>query len=183
MKAFAVIGTSTIGKAPFVTRLIEAYRFEGHSVSVIKHAPDGFDLDEPGKASHARREAGAQEVMLVGDRRLVIMSEYGFQPRPPLEALMERLVDVDLVIVEGYHDTVLPTVEIYRPNGRRGPRFAENRNVVAVVSDEPLEAPVASFRLEDIDAIADFMAAKIGLVRRPTASFRPAQSSISKTTT
>ena len=169
MKAFAVVGSSTIGKAPFVTRLIEAYRLEGHSVSVIKHAPDGFDLDEPGKASHARRLAGAREVMLVGDHRLVLMSEYGFEPEPPLEALMERLDPVDLVIVEGYHDTVLPILEIHRPNGRRGPRFAEDRNVVAVVSDEPLDAPVASFMLGEIDAIAAFMAAKIGLARRPRA--------------
>jgi molybdopterin-guanine dinucleotide biosynthesis protein len=30
------------------------YRFDGHTVSVIKHAPDGFDIDVPGKASLAR---------------------------------------------------------------------------------------------------------------------------------
>ena len=165
MKAFAVIGTSSIGKAPFVTRLIEAYRFDGHAVSVIKHAPDGFDIDVPGKASLARREAGAREVMLVGDRRLVMMSEYGCEAQPPLEALMERLEPVDLVIVEGYHDTVLPTIEVYRPNMRRGPRLPENRHIVAVVSDEPLDISLPSFALEDIGALADFMAAKIGLAR------------------
>jgi molybdopterin-guanine dinucleotide biosynthesis adapter protein len=166
MKAFAVIGTSMIGKMPFVTRLIEAYRFDGWSVSVIKHAPDGFDADQPGKASLARREAGTREVMLVGDRRLVIFDEYGGEPRPPLEALMERLAPVDLVIVEGYHDTVLPTLEIYRPDGRRSPRYAESRHVVAVASDEPLDVPLPSFALDDTDGIADFMAAKIGLVSR-----------------
>lgn len=166
MKAFAVIGTSAIGKAPFVTRLIEAYRLDGHTVSVIKHGPDGLDIDLPGKASLARREAGASEVILVGDRRLVILSEYGFEAQPPLEALMERLDPVDLVIVEGYHDTVLPTIEVYRPGTQRRPRYPENRHVVAVVSDEPLGIALPSFALEDTDALADFMAMKIGLARR-----------------
>jgi molybdopterin-guanine dinucleotide biosynthesis protein B len=173
MKTFAVIGTSALGKAPFVELLIEAFRFDGHSVSVIKHAPDGFDLDQPGKSSFARREAGAREVLLVGDRRWVLMNEYGSQPRPPLEALLERLDPVDLVIVEGYHDALIPTVELYRPNVRRGPRYTQNRHVVAVVSDEPLDLPVPSFALDDIGGLADFMAAKIGLARlRPVDAAR-----------
>ena len=166
MKAFAVIGTSAIGKAPFVTRLIEAYCCDGHAVSVIKHGPDGLDIDLPGKASFMRREAGATEVMLVGDRRLAILSEYGFEPQPPLEALMERLDPVDLVIVEGYHDTVLPTVEVYLPGKQRHPRYPENRHVVAVVSDEPLAIALPSFALDDTEALADFMATKIGLASR-----------------
>lgn len=169
MKTFAVIGTSQLGKAPFVERLIEAYRFDGHSVSVIKHAPDGFDLDQPGKASLARREAGAREVMLVGDRRLVLMNEYGREREPPLEALLERLEPVDLVIVEGYHDTLLPTIEFFRPTAGRAPRFPENPRIVAVVSDEPLDIAVPSFALGDIGCIADFMAATIGLRPAPAA--------------
>lgn len=169
MKIFAVIGTSQLGKAPFVTRLIEAYRYDGHSVSVIKHAPDGFDLDQPGKASLARREAGAHEVMLVGDRRLVLMNEYGRDREPPLEALLDRLEPVDLVIVEGYHDTRLPTIEFFRPTQKRPPRFPENPRIVAVVSDEPLDIALPSFALDDIGRIADFMAETVGLRSAPAA--------------
>lgn len=163
MKSFAVTGTSQLRGAPFVERLIEAYRIDGYSISVVKRAPDGFDLDQPGKASFARREAGAREVMLVGDRRLVLMNEYGRDRAPPLEALLERLRAVDLVIVEGYHDTLLPTLEFFRPTSGRPPRFSEDPGIVAVVSDEPLDIAVPSFALDDIDGIADFMATKIGL--------------------
>lgn len=169
MKTFAVIGTSQLGKAPFVERLIEAYRFDGHSVSVVKHAPDGFDLDQPGKASLARREAGAREVMLVGDRRLVLMNEYGRDREPSLQSLLQRLEPVDLVIVEGYHGVRLPTVEFYRPTAQRSPRFPQDPNVVAVVSDEPLDIAVPSFALDDIGRIADFMAATVGLRSTPAA--------------
>lgn len=167
MKTFGIIGTSLLGKAPFAERLIEAYRFDGHSVSVIKHAPDGFDLDQPGKASLARREAGAREVMLVGDRRLVLMNEYGSGREPALGALLERLDPVDLVIVEGYHAAPIPTLEFYRPNAKRAPHYTENRHVVAVVSDEPLDLALPCFGVDDIGGIASFMAATIGLCAPP----------------
>lgn len=168
MKAFAIVGASVIGKAPFVETLIEAYRFDGYSVSCIKHAPDGFDIDQPGKASFIRRQAGAAEVMLVGDRRLVLMREYRKDPEPSLASLMARLAPVDLVIVEGFHKAALPTVEVYRPTSGRAPRFAENRNVVAVVSDEPLDLPLPCFALDDLGTLADFMARRIALVKSGT---------------
>ena len=57
---------------------------------IIKRVPDGFDLDQPGKTSYARREAGCREVMLVGDKRLVLMREFGPDPDPSLDSLLAR---------------------------------------------------------------------------------------------
>lgn len=163
MKAIAIVGASALGKAPFVENLIEAFEFDGYSVSVIKHAPDGFDIDQPGKASYVRREAGAREVMLVGDRRLVLMREYRASPEPPLSTLLARLEPVDLVIVEGFRNAPLPTIEVHRPGSGRAPRFHENRHVVALVSDESLDLPLPGFRLDDIAGLADFIATAVGL--------------------
>src|SRR5512140_1682806 len=102
MKVIGIIGVSALGKAPFVETLIAALRIDGFTVSTIKRAPDGFDLDRPGKVSWLRREAGCREVMLVGDRRLVLMQEFREAPQPPLEALAARLAPVDIVIAEGF---------------------------------------------------------------------------------
>jgi len=79
-------------------------------VSTIKRAPDGFDLDQPGKTSYERREAGCREVMLVGDRRLALMSEFRREPERSLADLAARLLPVDIVIAEGFRDAVVPTV-------------------------------------------------------------------------
>lgn len=160
MKAFAIVGSSVLRKAPFVERLVEVLRFDGLSVSVIKHAPDGFDMDEPGKGSYVRREAGAREVMLVGDKRLVLLCEYGPTPQPPLAALLARLEPVDIVIVEGFRTAELPTLEVHRPSSGRLPRWPSNRNIIAVVSDEAVETALPCFRLDDVGGIADFIAAR-----------------------
>lgn len=172
MKMIALVGTSVLGKLPFSEKLIEALVLEGHSVSVVKHAPDGFDIDTPGKASYARREAGAREVMLVGDRRLVLMREYADAAEPGLEALVAALQPVDLVILEGFHEAAVPTIEVLRPSRKRAPRFHDSRHVVALVSDEPVVARLPVFGLDDIGALAGFVVACTGLTR---AGARPAE--------
>lgn len=166
MKAFAIIGASVLGKSPFVPRLVEALRLDDRTVSVIKHAPDGFDIDQPGKASHTRREAGAREVMLVGDRRLVLMREYGRAPEPRLDVLLARLDPVDIVIVEGFRKAALPTLEVHRPSRGCAPRWPSNPRVVAIVSDEEVVAPLPCFELDDLGSIAHFVAARAQAVRR-----------------
>jgi molybdopterin-guanine dinucleotide biosynthesis protein B len=166
MKIISVVGASVLGKAPFVEHLIESYRLDDISVSVIKRAPDGFDIDRPGKASHRRREAGAHEVMLVCDRRFALLNEYGQAPEPPFATLLARFEAVDLVIVEGYRDAPYPTIEVHRPSSGRAPWWPSNRHVVAVFSDEPVDAPLPCFGADDIGALADFMAARVNLTSR-----------------
>ena len=106
MKVIGLIGASALGKNTLTEDLIHAFRFEGISVSTIKRAPDGFDLDQPGKGSYARREAGCREVMLVGDKRLVLMHEFRSDPEPTLESLLARLAPVDVVIAEGFKTAI-----------------------------------------------------------------------------
>jgi molybdopterin-guanine dinucleotide biosynthesis adapter protein len=166
MKAIGLIGTSALGKGTFVEDLIHAFRFDGWTVSTIKRAPDGFDLDRPGKTSYARREAGCREVMLVGDKRLVLMREFGTDPEPALDSLLARLEPVDVVIVQGFRSAAMPTIEVCVPSSGREPRWPRDANVVALVSGEPVAARVPCFRVSDVAGLAEHLAAAVGLVRR-----------------
>jgi molybdopterin-guanine dinucleotide biosynthesis adapter protein len=163
MKAFALIGGSMHGKSRFVEDLIAALHLDGHAISVIKHTPDGFDLDSPGKASYNRREAGCREVMLVGDRRLVLMQEYGRDSEPPLEALFDRLSDVDIVMVEGFKSAHLPAIEVCAPSTGRPMRWPDDPKVFAVVSDEPLKTALPVFAVADAAGQARCVALHLGL--------------------
>lgn len=166
MKTIGIVGLSALGKSHFIEDFIQAFRFDGWTVSAIKHAPDGFDMDHPGKASYVRREAGCREVMLVGDRRLVLMKEFGVDPEPPLETLIARLDPVDLVIVEGFKTAAVSTIEICVASNGHAPRRPRNAHVVALVSDEPVEAPLPRFTVDDIAGLADFVAAHLALPKR-----------------
>ena len=80
MNIVGIVGASAMRDRNVVENLILALRLESWTVSTIKRAPDGFDLDQPGKTSYERREAGCREVMLVGDRRLALLSEFREDP-------------------------------------------------------------------------------------------------------
>ena len=91
MKIFGLVGRSGSGKTSLMVRLLPAIRRRGLTVSTIKHAHHGFDLDQSGKDSFRHREAGAKEVMLVADARWALMHEIGDAGEPPLEDLLRRM--------------------------------------------------------------------------------------------
>jgi molybdopterin-guanine dinucleotide biosynthesis protein B len=164
-KAFCLVGASSLREREFSCDLIAALRIDGWSVSTIKRAPDGFDLDQPGKGSFARREAGCAEVMLVGDRRLVLMHEYRDSPEPSVESLLARMHPVDVVVVEGFKNAALPTIEVWLPSSGRAPRWHQNPHVFALVTDTPVDTTIAQFAPDEVASIASHVASHIGLRR------------------
>jgi molybdopterin-guanine dinucleotide biosynthesis protein B len=106
----------------------------GLRVSTIKHAHRGFDLDRPGKDSFRHREAGAHEVLLLGDRRFALLHEFG-DAEPGLEALLARMEPVDLVLIEGFRDHPIPKLEVYRPGLGLAPLWPARPEIVAVATD------------------------------------------------
>ena len=64
MHVFGITGWSGSGKTTLLVRLIPAMVARGLSVSTVKHAHHGFDVDRPGKDSYEHRRAGATEVMI-----------------------------------------------------------------------------------------------------------------------
>ena len=172
MRAFCLLGASALREQDFVCDLIATLRIDGRSVSTIKRAPDGFDLDQPNKGSYARREAGCREVMLVGDRRLVLMQEFHDAADPSVESLLARMNPVDVVMVEGFKNALLPTVEVWLRSSERPPRWPQNSHVFAIVSDAPVDTPIARFAPDEVSALASHIASPYCPKIRPTACGR-----------
>jgi len=161
MRMIGIVGRSGSGKTTLITALLPAIRARGLTVSTIKHAHHGFDLDRPGKDSYRHREAGAQEVMLVADSRWALLHEMGDAPPPPLEDLVARLAPVDLVVIEGFHTHRHAAVEVYRPSEGHEMMWREGSDIIAVASDERLpQLPVPVLDLNDAESIADFVLAR-----------------------
>lgn len=158
MRAFCLLGASALREQDFVCDLIAALRIDGWSLSTIKRAPDGFDLDQPNKGSYARREAGCREVMLVGDQRLVLMEEFRAGPAPSLEAMLARLNPVDVVLVEGFRNALLPSVEVRLRSSERPARWLQNPHVFAIVCDGPVDTSIARFAPNEVAGLASHIA-------------------------
>jgi len=159
MRIIGITGWSGAGKTTLIVKLLALLTAEGLRVSTLKHAHHGFDLDTPGKDSHSHRLAGATEVLVASGSRFALMHELRGQPEPPLEALLDKLSMVDLVLVEGFKRTPHPKIEAYRAANGRPPLHPTDSSIVAVASDTPF--PSACRPVVDIDDAA----AIVGLIR------------------
>jgi molybdopterin-guanine dinucleotide biosynthesis adapter protein len=158
MRIIGLAGWQGSGKTTLLAKVIPRLVAGGRTVSTIKHAHDGFDIDQPGKDSHTHRMAGATEVLIGSAKRFALMHELRGAPEPPLQALLVRLAPVDLVIVEGFKREPHPKLEVHRVSIGKPLIYPNDSWIVAVASDAPLpgtELPVIG--LDDIETIADVM--------------------------
>ncbi len=158
MRIIGLAGWSGSGKTTLLTRVIPRLTEGGLRVSTLKHAHHGFDLDQPGKDSHAHRTAGATEVLIASARRFAIMHELRGAPEPHLMDLLARLAPVDLVIVEGYKRERIPKIEIHRAETGKPLIHPDDNMIVAIASDSPLpQAKVPVVNIDDIATIAQLL--------------------------
>jgi molybdopterin-guanine dinucleotide biosynthesis protein B len=164
MKAvFGFAGYSGAGKTTLIENLVPKLVAQGLTVSLIKHAHHGFDIDRPGKDSYRHREAGCTEVLLTSDQRWVLMHELRGRAELPLQEEFELLSPCDLVLVEGYKDAPIPKLEVHRSANGRPLLFPGDRHIVALASDARFETSLPQFDLNDYAGLAEFL---MGFVAR-----------------
>lgn len=165
-----IAGWSGAGKTTLLARLIPELIRRGARVSTLKHAHHAFDVDHPGKDSHAHRLAGASEVLISSRNRFALLHELRGEEEWTLPHLLARLAPVDFVLVEGFKRETHPKIEVFRAANGKPPLHPEDRMVVAIAADAPFpDTALPQAGLDDIERIADF----VERFARPVASVFP----------
>jgi molybdopterin-guanine dinucleotide biosynthesis protein B len=162
MNVAGFAGYSGSGKTTLVEQLIPALRLRGLRVSVVKHAHHSFDIDQPGKDTYRHREAGAFEVVVASNRRLALMREFERDASLTVHQMIAELYDgVDWVLVEGFKDSDLLKIEVWRAASGKPTRYVDDGFVVAIATDSPAHLPEPTLRpvldLNDADAVASWL--------------------------
>src|ERR1022692_3959730 len=158
MRIIGLAGWSGSGKTTLIKKLIPRLLARGLTVSTLKHAHHGFDLDKPGKDSFIHRTAGATEVIISSAKRWAILHELRREPEWDLSNLVAKMSPVDLVLVEGFKRDAFPKLEIHRAANGKPLLHPEDPHIVAIASDGALPAAkVPVVDLNDIEAIADLL--------------------------
>jgi molybdopterin-guanine dinucleotide biosynthesis protein B len=162
MKVVGFAGFSGSGKTTLVERLIPALRLKGLRVSVVKHAHHKFDIDHEGKDTYRHREAGAFEVVVASDTRLALMREFEVANRPTVHHLLAELYEgVDWVLVEGFKDSDLLKIEVWRASSGKPARYMDDDFIAAIATDSPDQLPIPTglqvLDLNDPDAVAAWL--------------------------
>ena len=152
----AFVGRTNSGKTTLIEQLIPVLARRGHRVATIKrHHYGDFEADHPGKDSWRHAQAGSVATALVGANQLAIFQRAKEVPPHTIVRLFATRPDV--VLAEGYKDSLLPKVEIVR-NARGGePLCRKEDQLVALVTDGDWDLGVPIFGLQDSDALARWL--------------------------
>jgi molybdopterin-guanine dinucleotide biosynthesis adapter protein len=138
MNVIGFAGFSGSGKTTLVEALIPVLKARGLRVSVVKHAHHKFDIDHPGKDTFRHREAGAFEVVVASAKRLALVREFERPGELKVHHLIAELYDgVDWVLVEGFKDSDLHKIEVWRPSTGQRALYSEDDFIVAIATDAP----------------------------------------------
>jgi molybdopterin-guanine dinucleotide biosynthesis adapter protein len=153
-QVISIVGKSSSGKTTFLEKLLRELSSRGYQIATIKHSHHSLDFDNPKKDSFRHSQAGAAATMVSSTTAVQIIK--------PMrqEMKIEELVryygeDFDLILTEGFSRDNAPKIEIHRKES--GPLLESASNIVAVVTDEPLETSAPQFALEDVKGVADLI--------------------------
>ena len=119
--AVAVVGRHNSGKTTLIERLIAELVGRGLDVGSIKHhSHRGFDIDSPGKDSYRHRAAGASETVIAAPGQVARIKTV--EDEVECSELVRSMPNHDIIVVEGYRKSGLPTIEIMRSGNEAGAR-------------------------------------------------------------
>jgi molybdopterin-guanine dinucleotide biosynthesis protein B len=128
-------GWSGSGKTTLVSNLIPQLKKMNISVSSLKHAHEGFDIDKPGKDSYVHRQAGAKEVLISSNKRFALMHEYK-KEEISLNSLIKKLSPVDLILIEGWKKENIKKIEVYRKEINKPLLTNNDKNIIAIATND-----------------------------------------------
>jgi len=154
---FSFVGRSNTGKTTVIERLIPILVGKGLKVAVIKHHPHDFEIDIPGKDTYRYKQAGATMSILASPGKVAVVEDT--EAELTLEEIITRYIhDVNLLIVEGFKREEIPKIEVFqRKEGADMPVCAEDKNLIAVITDESIDTLLPVFARDDVGGVAEFI--------------------------
>ena len=132
-KVINIVGySSNVGKTLLIENLIKELKSRGYSIATIKHDVHGFDIDKKGKDTYKHREAGAETVVISSKNRFAMIKELNEEIE--FNDIIKLLLDKDIILVEGYKNSNLRKIEVYR-SGVSDKIITPKEKIIAVASD------------------------------------------------
>ena len=149
----AVSGVKNSGKTTVLEKLVAELTRRGLRVAVVKHDGHGFDPERPGTDSFRLLAAGAAGTAVFDGEKFQAVKYAAVTERE----LIALFPEADLILLEGFKDSVWPKVEVVRAGNSQSP-VCDPATLLALVTDLPLSLPgVPVLGLEDTAGLAGLM--------------------------
>ena len=148
----AVIGKKHSGKTTLTVRLAAELHRRGYRVMTIKHGTHTFNIDPSTTDTYRHYHEGhAERVAMVSPDKFALIERW--TEELGAEQIAERyMADADIVLCEGFKQSALPKIEVFRAAAgplplydAASPLAAHYLAVVTDTADFPGEVPVIRF--------------------------------------
>ena len=165
----AVIGKKHSGKTTLTVRLCAELHRRGARVMTIKHGSHTFNIDPSTTDTYRHYHEGqAERVAMAAPDKFALIVRWGDELGPE-EIAARHMTDADIVVCEGFKQSRLPKIEVFRRAAHATPLYdptdAAARDYLAIVADGDVSgATVPVIRLDDpawLDALADLVEQRI----------------------
>ena len=150
----AFVGKTNSGKTTVLESVVTALRERGYRVGVIKHSHHGVEMDRAGTDTWRFTQAGGDSVAIASPGR-AWLTEARENVEPEWVA-SRWMHDMDIVLCEGFKQSALPKVEVYRSE-IGGELLSDPGEIVALVTDRHFPIQTPQFAPADIAGIVRFL--------------------------
>ena len=151
----SIVGKSDSGKTTLLEGLITELKRRGYRVAIIKHSAEDVELDAVNKDTWRFSQAGSEISAISSGHKLAVFKhlEHDFSPQELCQFIAG---DFDLLLTEGFKQSNYPKIEIHRQE-QGSDLLVPPQQLLAVVTDEPLEIDVPQFSKDEVRKIADLI--------------------------
>jgi molybdopterin-guanine dinucleotide biosynthesis protein B len=155
----SIVGKSGSGKTTLLEGLITELKRRGHKIAFVKHSHHATELDNVTKDTWRLSQAGSDISAIQSPNNLAIFRriDYYFDPQ---EISNFILWDYDIILTEGFKGSNYPKIEVHRQEQGKD-LLTDSKQLLAVVTDEPLEIDVPQFSPKEVPEIADMIEALV----------------------
>ena len=151
----SIVGRSDSGKTTLLEGLIAELKRRGYRVVVMKHSAEDVELDMVNKDTWRFSQAGSEVSAISSGHKLAVFKQLEHDSSP--EELSQFIsCDFDLLLTEGFKHSSYPKIEIHRKE-QGGDLVSPPQQLLAVVTDEPLEVDVPQFAKDEVQKIVDLI--------------------------
>jgi molybdopterin-guanine dinucleotide biosynthesis protein B len=168
----AIIGRKHHGKTTLTVRLAAEFHRRGYRVMTIKHGSHTFDIDPETTDTYRHYHEGhAERVAMAAPDKFALIERWDRELGPE-EIARRYMTDADIVLCEGFKQSALPKIEVFRAAAAHGegiplydPASPQASKYLAIVTDAPLEAqgiPQILFTMPQwLEAVADLVERRV----------------------
>lgn len=168
----AIIGRKHHGKTTLTVRLADELHRRGYRVMTIKHGSHTFDIDPETTDTYRHYHEGHAEKVAMSAPDKFALIERWVDPLEPEEIARRYMADADVVLCEGFKQSALPKIEIFRvaaavhdPSPLYDPASPQASRYLAIVTDSPgvpPGVPVISLATPEwLDMVADLVERRV----------------------